>query len=56
MPRGTQAPAASGDVDADMLVIEDDLTEQTAAQTVVPVRTGDYRTRFARLRRGNWGA
>lgn len=56
MPRGAQAPAASSDVDADMLVIEDDLTEQTTAQTVVPVRTGDYRTLFARLRRGNWGA
>lgn len=55
-PPGADAPPASGDTDADMLVIEEDMTEQTAAQAVVPVRTGDYRTLFARLRRGGWNA
>jgi type II secretory pathway predicted ATPase ExeA len=48
--------ACAVDADADVLVIEDDLSEPTPPQTVVPVRAGDYRNLFARLRRGGWNA
>lgn len=36
--------------DSDMLVVEDDADD---APTIVPVRTGDYRRLFSRLRRGD---
>ena len=40
--------------DADMVVIEEDLCEPNGAagRSVFPVRVGDYRSLFARLRRG----
>lgn len=53
---GDHPPTESGDADADVLVIEDDLTEPIAPTTKVAVRTGDYRSLFARLRRGGWNA
>jgi hypothetical protein len=48
------AVAGGGDVDdADMVVIEEDLLASSAGQpAVAPVRLGDYRRLFARLRRG----
>ena len=36
--------------DSDMLIVEDDADD---APTIVPVRTGDYRRLFSRLRRGD---
>lgn len=49
-----QAGASMADDDADMVVIEEDLTEAaTAAPAVVAVRPGDYRSLFSRLRRGS---
>ena len=40
--------------DSDMVVIEEDLDESPAARPeVVAVRPGDYRSLFARLRRGD---
>ena len=51
---GDQANAAMADDDADMVVIEEDLTEAaTTAPAVVAVRPGDYRSLFSRLRRGS---
>ncbi len=48
-------PDASGDPDdADMVVIEEDLAEAAYRRpAVVAVRPGDYRSLFARLRRGD---
>jgi len=60
-PAADEAPLAaaspvSADVsdDADMVVIEEDLCEPNGAagRSVFPVRVGDYRSLFARLRRG----
>jgi hypothetical protein len=45
--------AVTADDDADMVVIEEDLTEaQATAPAVFAVRPGDYRSLFSRLRRG----
>jgi len=50
------AERVSDDVpdDADMVVIEEDLCDPIsgAGRSVFPVRVGDYRSLFARLRRG----
>lgn len=47
------AAVAPEDDDADMVVIEEDLLVQAAERPAVsPVRLGDYRRLFARLRRG----
>ena len=65
IPAADERPAASGpagetravhgadpaDDDADMVVLEEDLEAAPAA--VVQVRPGDYRSLFARLRRGD---
>ena len=44
---------SSAEDDADMVVVEEDLVaDATAEPTVLPVRSGDYRSLFTRLRRG----
>ncbi|MFM7109027.1 MAG: ExeA family protein [Planctomycetaceae bacterium] len=54
VPAGNEEPPcrdATDDIDdSDMLVVEDDADD---APTIVPVRTGDYRRLFTRLRRGD---
>jgi type II secretory pathway predicted ATPase ExeA len=48
------ATAAPGEDDADMVVIVDDADDaEPIAGRVVPVRPGDYRSLFTRLRRGD---
>jgi hypothetical protein len=57
---GREAPAAVGPEagadpdDSDMVVIEEDLGDAPCGRpAVVAVRPGDYRSLFARLRRGD---
>jgi hypothetical protein len=52
--RGDQVAAVTADDDADMVVIEEDLwmPPVEADRRVIPVRLGDYRRLFARMRRG----
>jgi len=50
-PRDVERPRAEDD--ADMVVIEEDLVSDSSAEpSVLPVRSGDYRSLFTRLRRG----
>ena len=54
---GTETALDAEPDDADMVVIEDDLTDTTepAPASVFAVRLGDYRSLFTRLRRGDRG-
>jgi type II secretory pathway predicted ATPase ExeA len=52
-PSSERGVVVTTDDDADMVVIEEDLAEATAATPAVfAVRPGDYRSLFSRLRRG----
>lgn len=51
-----ESPADDADLDADMVVIEEDLVEHPSdihKKSIFAVRPGDYRSLFARLRRGD---
>jgi hypothetical protein len=53
-PAPAPAPAGVADDDADMVVIVDDADDaDPVAGRVTPVRPGDYRSLFTRLRRGD---